>query len=160
MKEVKITPPEGYEVDKENSTFECIKFKPIRPQLPKTWEEFCELCPAQEGEAYINNAGRVSRFSTGYRNFSTDKNVLPSEKYAEAMLALCQLIQLRDCYNDGWKPDWQSKKFKYVLYPKHGIMHFGANDTISRILVFKTEKLRNEFLKNFKDLIETAKPLL
>lgn len=27
-KEVKITPPEGYEVDEENSTFECIKFKP------------------------------------------------------------------------------------------------------------------------------------
>ena len=24
-----IVPPEGYEIDKENSTFECIKFKPI-----------------------------------------------------------------------------------------------------------------------------------
>lgn len=29
MKSVKITPPKGYEVDKENSTFEEIKFKPI-----------------------------------------------------------------------------------------------------------------------------------
>ena len=28
-KEVKIIPPEGYEVDKENSTFDCIKFKLI-----------------------------------------------------------------------------------------------------------------------------------
>jgi len=28
-KEIKITPPDGYEIDKENSTFECIKFKPI-----------------------------------------------------------------------------------------------------------------------------------
>ena len=28
-KEVKIQAPEGYEIDKENSTFECIKFKPI-----------------------------------------------------------------------------------------------------------------------------------
>lgn len=26
-KEIKITVPEGYEIDKENSTFECIKFK-------------------------------------------------------------------------------------------------------------------------------------
>lgn len=26
-KEVKVTIPEGYEIDKENSTFECIKFK-------------------------------------------------------------------------------------------------------------------------------------
>ena len=28
-KELKIIPPERYEIDKENSTFECIKFKPI-----------------------------------------------------------------------------------------------------------------------------------
>ena len=28
-KEMKIIPPEGYEIDTENSTFECIKFKPI-----------------------------------------------------------------------------------------------------------------------------------
>lgn len=27
QKEIKITVPEGYEIDKENSTFECIKFK-------------------------------------------------------------------------------------------------------------------------------------
>lgn len=26
-KEIKIVPPEGYEIDKEHSTFECIKFK-------------------------------------------------------------------------------------------------------------------------------------
>lgn len=26
-KELKVQVPEGYEIDKENSTFECIKFK-------------------------------------------------------------------------------------------------------------------------------------
>lgn len=29
-KELKIQVPKGYEIDKENSTFECIKFKLIR----------------------------------------------------------------------------------------------------------------------------------
>lgn len=29
-KEVKIQVPDGYEIDKENSTFECVKFKPIK----------------------------------------------------------------------------------------------------------------------------------
>lgn len=29
-KEIKIKVPEGYEIDKENSTFKCIKFKPIK----------------------------------------------------------------------------------------------------------------------------------
>ena len=32
MKQIKIDIPEGYEIDKENSTFECIKFKP-KPQV-------------------------------------------------------------------------------------------------------------------------------
>ena len=29
-KEFRIQVPEGYEIDKENSTFECIKFKPLK----------------------------------------------------------------------------------------------------------------------------------
>ena len=32
-KEMKIVPPKGYEIDEENSTFECIKFKPIEKDL-------------------------------------------------------------------------------------------------------------------------------
>lgn len=31
---------------------------------------------------------------------------------------------------------------------------------VHHILAFKTRKLRDEFLNNFKDLIETAKPLI
>ena len=30
IKEVKIQIPKGYEIDKENSTFDCIKFKPVK----------------------------------------------------------------------------------------------------------------------------------
>ena len=31
---------------------------------------------------------------------------------------------------------------------------------IKKMLAFKTEELRDKFLENFRDLIETAKPLL
>lgn len=37
-KELKI--PKGYEIDKENSTFECIKFKSIKKYI--TYETICE----------------------------------------------------------------------------------------------------------------------
>ena len=159
-KSMKIIPPEGYEVDREHSTFECIKFKPINPPLPTTWEEFCKTHPVKQEEAYINNCGLIGTVGKGSRLPNVDKNVLPSKKMAEAILALCQLIQLRDCYNDGWQPNWASKEFKYVLCPKNGSMQFGMNDTVSRILAFKTKELREKFLENFKDLIEIAKPLL
>jgi hypothetical protein len=32
-KEVKIIPPEGYEIDRKNSTLECIKFKEKKKEL-------------------------------------------------------------------------------------------------------------------------------
>lgn len=32
-KELKIQVPKGYEIDKENSTFELIKFKPIKKYI-------------------------------------------------------------------------------------------------------------------------------
>lgn len=39
-KELKIQVPEGYEIDKENSTFECIKFKLIRNDI--TYKDICK----------------------------------------------------------------------------------------------------------------------
>ena len=120
-KELKIIPPEGYEVDKEHSTFECIKFKPIESQLPTTWEEFCKTHSLTGKEYWVNSVGFVEGgVEPGKkRNSKTDRNLLPSLYDAKAILALCQLIQLRDCYNDGWQPNWASKEFKYVLYPKY-----------------------------------------
>ena len=161
MKEVKITPPEGYEVDKENSTFECIKFKRIKKVLPKTWEEFCETHPIQEGEAYINNISMLDLINHGNRDARTDRNILPSEEMAKAMCALCQLIQLRDCYNDGWFPNWSNIfEEKQCIEISKDEIAINSHEILSRVLAFKSEKLRDEFLENFKDLIETAKPLL
>lgn len=41
-KEIKIEIPQGYEIDKEKSTFEKIVLKKICNR-PKTWEGYCKL---------------------------------------------------------------------------------------------------------------------
>ena len=164
QKEIKINCPEGFEIDKENSTFECIKFKPIKKELPKTWKEFCENNNIKDGEHFIDDYSNVKevyiKINTD-RDNDSDRNVLPSKKLAEAVLALCQLIQLRDCYNDGWKPDWTCNfQEKFCIYIDDNTVNVGTYTQANRILAFETEKLRDEFLENFKDLIEIAKPLL
>lgn len=162
-KEIKINPPEGFEIDKENSTFECIKFKPIKKELPKTWEEYCITHPIREREHWINNLSRIvsdSFAESNDRNCETDKNILPNKEYAEAILALCQLIQLRECYNDGWMPDWTRVNNKYTIYTTNNILVRNINTNVSCILAFKTEEIRDKFLSNFRGLIEIAKPLL
>lgn len=162
-KELKITCPEGYEIDKEKSTFECIVFKPIKKELPTTWEEFCETHPKKEGECYITGSSRlgiINSFDILDRAQDRDRNILPSKELAEAMLALCQLIQLRDCYNDGWKPDWNKEYYKYNIGYVCNTLCADSSSYIQRVLSFKSGELRDEFLENFRDLIETAKPLL
>lgn len=141
QKEIKINIPEGYEIDKENSSFELIRFKKIEKKLPRTWEEFCKTHPWKYGESWIAEAKSYS---------VTDLE----------MLALCQLIQLRDCYNNGWVPDWTDNNVKYTIVPYKNTLNRDSNLAYRKILAFKTEELRNKFFENFRDLIETAKPLL
>lgn len=162
QKEIKINIPEGYEIDKENSSFECIKFKRVKKELPKTWEEFCKTHPWKYGESWITEKSYVQiiKDESGINREDDDRNVLPNEEYAKAMLALCQLIQLRDCYNNGWVPDWTDNNDKYTIVPYKNTLNRESNLAYRRILAFKTEKLRNKFFENFRDLIETAKPLL
>ena len=38
-KELKIEVPEGFEIDREKSTFEKIVFKKVERDLPKRWED-------------------------------------------------------------------------------------------------------------------------
>lgn len=160
-KELKIIPPEGYEVDETNSTFACIKFKPIKPKLPTTWEEFCKTHPVEPGEYYISSGifSNITRYNRKCQRLQT--NILPSLEYAKAILALCQLIQLRNCYNDGWEPDWTSGRTnKYYIGIVGDKVEIGTLIVTSKVMAFKTRDLRDEFLKNFRDLIEIAKPLL
>nr|DAY29471.1 MAG TPA: hypothetical protein [Caudoviricetes sp.] len=153
-KEMKIQVPEGYEIDKENSTFENIVFKKEERKLPKKWEDLYEI----KGWFVDFHSDVVT--SSSMRTGDNVKNRFPTKEEAEACLALAQLCQLRDRYNDGWKPDWEDSYVKYILY------YWGDDITKTHctnartLLSFKTQKLRDEFLENFRDLIETAKPLL
>lgn len=155
-KELKIEVPQGYEIDKENSTFEKIVFKKVEKELPKSWEDLGEI----KGW-YVDSFSDIMPCDKGDTDKDNDKNIFPTIEEAEACLALAQLCQLRDRYNDGWKPDWDSmSKTKYVLEISRNIVVKNFYGNRHKILAFKTEELRDKFLENFRDLIETAKPLL
>lgn len=147
-KEVKIECPEGFEIDKEKSTFEKIVFKKKEKKLPKTWNE------------YVNNFGKVQFVNCFRDNTISYNGVTLSGKYLEQLFTLFKLIKLRDCYNDGWNPDWGSREYKYVVYSMKGKIICYESVDHQHVLAFKTNFLRDEFLENFKDLIEQAKELI
>lgn len=149
--------PEGFELKKVSDTeYRIVKKENV---LPKTWEEFCELNPVKDNEYYISSDSCIRTLTSATRNPNNDKNSFPSKEKAEAILALCQLIQLRDYYNDGWKPDWNEDSNKYVIYFFRDEPAPTTNAGCAKILAFKSRKLRDEFFDNFKDLIEKLKPL-
>ena len=78
------------------------------------------------------------------------------------MLALCQLLICRNAWwkQLGWKPDWNDDSYKYIIDFTSDNINIDSYHSISRILSFPTEKVRDKFLETFKDLIEEAKELL
>ena len=134
---IEIEVPDGKQaIWKDNK----VVFKDINPKLPKTWEEFCKT------------------YKSTY--------VLSSKYAAKQHLALMQLHQLRDCYRQGWEPDWDDNSIKSGIKWNHSSPIKNTElEVVSRIyqplfLSFPTYDLANEFLTNFRELIEEAGDLI
>lgn len=132
-------------------------------KLPKTWEEFCNNCDARYNkDSYINfYSNIISRQFFIKRLRYDDRNLLPSREIAEQHLALMQLHQLRDCYRQGWIPDWNNSiQKKYVIYNLEGKFTISPYYCHSHFLAFQNEKRAEDFLNNFRDLIVKAGDLI
>ena len=151
-KELNIIAPEGYEIDKENSTFEKIVFKKIN-ELPKTWEDLRYI-----SGAYISNLSDIHTINF-IETIPSAKNTFPTKELAEAALALAQLLQLRDRYN-GDNKGFIFDKSNYCISVYNNNIYKSHDICAQEVLAFRTRELREEFYNNFKDLIEIAKPLI
>jgi hypothetical protein len=159
MKTLEIECPEGYEIDKENSTFEKIVFKEIVfkeiNKLPMSWEELNII-----NGYYVSSDASVFNSVKAKADYP-NRNAFPSKEEAEAMLALAQLCQLRDAWNKGWKPNYKDgNQVKFVLITVCEKVRPDACWKVNCIMCFKTKELRDNFLIAFRDLLEIAKPFL
>lgn len=147
-KELKIEVPQGYEIDRQKSTFEKIIFKKI-PENPKTWEEYCSLMKGKT--MYYTNCNNitVSGFSDAHDKFVTKKR-------AEQFIALGKLLQLRDYWVKGYD------KFSYLVWNSGGRRVFvcGCDGVTPYPLTFPTKEMAEEFKDCFEDLIKQAFPLV
>ena len=156
---IEIEVPDGKKaVWKDNK----IIFEDIKPPLPKTWDEFCEQNLIKRGEYFLNSFSTSEQGTCEtIRHKDSDRNILPNKQATEQHLVLMQLHQLRDCYRQGWTPDWNNSfQNKYVIYNLEGKFTISPYYCHSHFLAFQNEKRAEEFLNNFKDLIEQAGDLI
>lgn len=95
-KELKIQVPEGYEIDKENSTFECIKFKSIRNDI--TYKDICKKLFGK-GYYYFGDRGEIREIVEFDDKTYTDRNNAAYIKQLDKVLALNQLLNIAEYYN-------------------------------------------------------------
>ena len=151
-KKLKINIPEGYEIDKEKSTFEEIVFKKVEDsfsKLPKTWEEYCKRTKGYTSYyGYsINGNTYETKFDGFYNEFFTKERV-------KQYVALGKLLQLRDYWVGDWKINSDNI---YVIYKNVIIATVHNNDFP---LAFPTREMAKEFKNCFEDLIKEAYPLV
>ena len=158
MNEVKIQIPDNCELIKDGNTYVVREKKQVPP---RSWREFCENCPRTANEYFIGYDSSIGQiFNTPCpRDAEHDKNICSSKEEAEAFLALMQLRQLRK----AWVGDWKSTENRHsygIFAKKDGSLEIGFYDSLYRNMLFPTEEMADDFLNCFKDLCETAKPLL
>lgn len=141
----------GYIWDDKNRKVKNITY------LSANWREWAGKNNGKE-VFYIDEDSDISPVSLG--SHAGFKNSLPTKDLAKAVLALNQLLCLRDEYRQGWKPDWNTDVYKYVIEFKGNDMKIQVRCGISRALSFPTRELTEAFVGNFRDLILGAKELL
>ena len=108
-----------------------------------------EDIPVREG-CFIADDSNIYTATYGV-DVGVDKNLFPYKHQAEAVLALSQLLQLREEYIGRWKPEGN---LKYNIYfSRTGVsMQSGFNNY--EVLSFPTEQMRDDFAEDHKELIE------
>ena len=95
-KEFKIQAPEGYEIDRENSTLECIKFKPIKKDITYKNVSNKLFNDNEKIYYYIDSCGDIQYCQT---TNVEDANNATTVKQLKRILALNQLLNIAEYYN-------------------------------------------------------------
>ena len=152
-KEIKINVPEGYEIDEENSTFKCIKFKPI-PKKSKFSDYDGSFVLSGY---YLNNNGGMRGVSSC--NYESNKDVFATEKQAKMALAISQISQImaNDERFGGVVTDkeWEDVSIsKYCICREKTEQRFSIFECSYEFLAFHTREQRDLFLKENEQLVK------
>ena len=98
--EIKIQVPEGMEIDKENSTFECIKFRPKKI-------------------TYDDIQNKIMPY--------TD-TVFTTPMHKQKCVTFRKLLEVANYLNGDWKPDCNNQEqCKYILCYNQSTKQFGSD---------------------------------
>lgn len=155
MKELKINVPEGYEIDKEASTFECIKFKPINKV--NIWKDIKRI-----SGVYIDLESNIKADPCA-KLLASDRNKLMyiNEKHAKSALAMAQISQLMPYYGGPiTKEEWNNPGiYKYCIENNSNSIDLTLHNNKVEFLAFHTLEQRRKFM-SYPENVQLVKDYL
>lgn len=144
-KVLEIEVPQGYEIDKENSTFEKIVFKKVEEKL--TYKDIAEELFEYKKHYYINDNGCIMKTSIGWQC----PNVAQTEHQLQRLLATNKLMNVAYYLNDGWKSDlndWKQEKCFIYYDIKTQKIDFGVcRGVINGVICFNSRELAKQAIE-------------
>lgn len=166
-----VVEKEWHEYDKYNeigsTVNEYLEYvnKIRQPKYPNTYEECCKILM---GKTNFQDFSLVlSKLSA---NINEENSISPEPPHITLINNFYKLLICRDAYwkiareqmglSKPWKPDWTDSEFKYCIKVIGNKIEYPSEMNIRCILSFPTEKMRDTFYENFKELIEECKEFL
>ena len=134
MNNMKINIPEGFEIDKENSSLETgeIVFKKVERKYP-----------------------------TEFKDLGTNTFKIYT-KYSNKLSILNTLLHFRDEYNriDGFGEGFNIGRKYWCIYNFENKIYLSSWSSYNKIMHFRKEETAKLFLKNFEEQLEQVKEFL
>lgn len=150
-KELIIDIPVGYEIDKENSTFECIKLKRISNRWRDTVDELQGFT--------IGNFGIIEATRMTGTKGCGEPGIFATEKIAKSAIAMAQISQIMAnderfggvVTDDEWKKDFTNK---YTIERTTKGICENVRWVHYNFLAFHTKEQCTLFLEENEDLVK------
>lgn len=159
-KTLTIIAPDGYEIDKEKSTFEKIVFK--KKEDFQTYTDVAKKLFYNTPFYFTDGNGKVFGKNDMSNINLCDSNNAPTKEQLEWILALNKLRNTALVLNDGWKPDWSDESTaKFMIFYEYtdkiiGVYHAATKVQFSSVY-FKTAGLAHKAIELLgEETIKTA----
>ena len=152
-KELKIQIPKGYEIDKENSTFELIKFKPIKKYI--TYNDVGNKLFKNFQGYLISGYGQIEDFY--YESDKFEPNSATNRKQLDRLLALNQLHNIVEYYNSLSAFEGETFQITYSNYlGKYYVQSSSSICSYGFAPLFNNEKDAEAVIDNpnFRDILD------
>lgn len=126
---------------------EAVKSQ-LKNKLPTTWEECIDSQP--NGGYYISTGSIISRI-VKLQTADEFQNIVPTEKHAKSVLAMCQLMTITEALNRTLKIQEDSYEVFYEIVGKQ-FLTTTASYVSSCPIQFNSRELAEHAIKHFEQL--------